>query len=123
MLLIEDETSAREAAERSLEQFGARVRAVSSAQNARDALRVHRPDVIVADIGMPGEDGYTFVKSIRREENEEQLPRIPAIAVTAFARVEDREAALAAGFDDHLPKPVDVTQLATLLMKLIQRRN
>ena len=72
---------------------------------------------------MPGEDGYAFVKSIRHEENEEQLPRIPAIAVTAFARVEDREAALAAGFDDHLPKPVDVRQLATLLTKLIQRRS
>lgn len=111
VLLVDDEPSAREALARLLEQCGAMVRSVGSCAAAREAMRQHRPDVIVADIGMPGEDGYSLVRRLRREEQERHQRRIPALAVTAFARLEDRQRALAASFDDHLPKPVDPDRL------------
>jgi signal transduction histidine kinase/CheY-like chemotaxis protein len=118
LLLLEDETAARTATHFLLEQRGATVRSVGSAEQAREALAARRPDAIIADIGMPDEDGYTFLEGVRREDRERKLARIPAIAVTAFARAEDRERALAAGFDDHLPKPVDTEKLIRLLSEL-----
>lgn len=118
VLLVDDEPSAREALARLFEQHGAVVRAVGSCAAAREAVTLHRPDVIVADIGMPGEDGYSLLRSLYGEEQKRHERRIPALAVTAFARLEDRQQALAAGFDDHLPKPVDpdllVRAVATL---------
>jgi len=111
VLLVDDEPSAREALARLLEQCGALVRAVGSCAAAREAMTQHRPDVIVADIGMPEEDGYSLLRTLRREEQERHQRRIPALAVTAFARLEDRQRALAASFDDHLPKPVDPDRL------------
>ena len=122
ILLVEDETMARGAAELLLEQFGASVRSVNSAENAREALAARRPDVIMADIGMPLEDGYSLITHIRRGEEEQQLPRTPAVAVTAFARAEDRERALAAGFDEHVPKPVDPERLIAVLARLIRAK-
>jgi signal transduction histidine kinase/CheY-like chemotaxis protein len=107
ILLVDDEPSAREVLARVLEQHGAVVRAVASCAAAREAMALHRPDVIMADIGMPGEDGYCLLRSLRREERRRRERRIPALAVTAYARQEDRRRALAASFDDHLPKPVD----------------
>jgi two-component system CheB/CheR fusion protein len=122
VLLVEDESMAREATARLLEQSGAQVRGVSSAAQAREALASQRPDVIVADIGMAGEDGYTLLAGLRRTEQAQSLPRLPAIAVTAFARSEDRQRALSAGFDEHLPKPVEPEQLIHALMKLARAR-
>lgn len=122
LLLIEDETAARTATQFLLEQRGATVRSASSAAEAREALAARRPDVIIADIGMPGEDGNTFIESLRRFEKEQGVSAIPAVAVTAFARVQDRERALRAGFNEHLPKPVDPERLARLLADLIQDR-
>jgi PAS domain S-box-containing protein len=119
VLLVEDETMAREATQRLLEQHGAQVRAVSSAANAHEAFEIRRPDVIVADIGMPGEDGYALLTRLRRIELERQTARVPAVAVTAFARSEDRQRALTAGFDDHLPKPVDPEQLIVVVAQLV----
>jgi CheY-like chemotaxis protein len=83
---------------------------------------LHRPDVIVADIGMPGEDGYSLMRSLRREEQERHARRIPALAVTAFARQEDRQQALAASFDDHLPKPVDPDRLVVAVAALARSK-
>jgi CheY-like chemotaxis protein len=83
-------------------------------------VAVLRPDAIVADIGMPNEDGYALLETLRRSEQEQGLARIPAIAVTAFARAEDRERALAAGFDEHLPKPLDREKLLSALSGLIE---
>jgi CheY-like chemotaxis protein len=77
--------------------------------------------VIVADIGMPGEDGNALLRRLRRTEQEQRTPRVPAIAVTAFARSEDRERALAPGFDEYLPKPVDPQRLVTLIARLAAR--
>ena len=118
VLLVDDEPSAREALARLLEQCGAAVCAVGSCAAAREALMTHRPDVIVADIGMPGEDGYSLLRGLRREEAERHERRIPALAVTAFARLEDRQRALAASFDDHLPKPVDPDRLVAAVAAL-----
>ncbi|MGH8170126.1 MAG: response regulator [Steroidobacteraceae bacterium] len=123
VLLVEDETMARETTQRLLEQHGAQVRSVSSATHAHEAFEIRRPDVIVADIGMPGEDGYTLLRGLRRTEKEQQTARVPAIAVTAFARSEDRQNALAAGFDEHLPKPVDPDQLIAVVAQLVSNRS
>ncbi len=119
VLLVEDETMAREATQRLLEQEGAQVRAVNSAVNAHEAFGIRRPDVIVADIGMPGEDGYTVLTGLRRTEQEQGTARVPAVAVTAFARSEDRQHALAAGFDEHLPKPLDPERLIAVVAQLV----
>ncbi|MGH8327175.1 MAG: hybrid sensor histidine kinase/response regulator, partial [Steroidobacteraceae bacterium] len=118
ILLVDDEPSAREALARLLGQCGAAVCAVSSCAAAREAVTLRRPDVIVADIGMPEEDGYSLLRGLRREEGERHERRIPALAVTAFARLEDRQCALAASFDDHLPKPVDPDRLLAAVAAL-----
>jgi len=118
VLLVEDEIMAREATELSLKKNGARVRAVESAARAREAYATRRPDVIVADIGMPDEDGYALITQIRRTEQAQRTARVPAVAVTAFARSEDRKRALAAGFDEHLSKPVDCERLVCVLEQL-----
>ena len=118
ILLVDDEPLAREALARLLEQCGAAVRAVGSCAAAREAVTLHRPDVIVADIGLPGEDGYSLLRRLRREEQERHQRRIPALAVTAFARAEDRQRALAASFDEHLPKPVDPDRLVAAVAAL-----
>jgi CheY-like chemotaxis protein len=122
VLLVEDETMAREATQRLLEQAGAQVRAVNSGLNAHEAFEIRRPDVIVADIGMPGEDGYALLTGLRQTEKEQRTNRVPAVAVTAFARSEDRHRALAAGFDEHLPKPIDPERLIAVLRRLTSSR-
>ena len=118
VLIVDDDPSAREALARLLEQCGAVVRAVGSCAAARESVVLHRPDVIVADIGMPGEDGYSLLRGLRRDEQRRHQRRIPALAVTAFARLEDRQRALAASFDDHLPKPVDPDRLVAAVATL-----
>jgi CheY-like chemotaxis protein len=69
---------------------------------------------------MPTEDGYSLLRALRAAEREQNLSRLPAVAVTAFARSEDRERALAAGFDEHLPKPVDPERLVELVARLVE---
>jgi len=96
------------------------VRAVGSATQAREAFATRRPSVLVADIGMPDEDGCALLRHLRRSEHEQHLPRTPAVAVTAFARSEDRQRALAAGFDEHLPKPLDSERLIGVLAQLVR---
>jgi len=84
-----------------LQKLGALVEAVGSAQEAVDRLSHRRPDVLVSDIGMPEEDGYSLIRRVR-----EMGGRLPAIALTAYARKQDADQAIASGFDRHLPKPV-----------------
>ena len=98
-----------------LQERGAKVRAVESAAEAREAIEMRRPRLIISDIGLPGEDGYAFMRDVRARETN---GRIAALAVTAFARPEDRQQALDAGFDEHLPKPVDPDKLLELAAKL-----
>ncbi len=115
VLLVEDEETTRETTAKMLEQHGATVRTASSAALACEAFEHRRPDAIVADIGMPETDGYALLQKLRGIEQEVRTARVPAVAVTAFARSEDRERALAAGFDEHLTKPVDAQRLIALL--------
>jgi PAS domain S-box-containing protein len=107
ILLVEDDPDAREAMRRLLELDGAMVRAASDAAEAREAYLADTPDLLVCDIGLPSEDGLSLIRWLRRIEHDWNRKRVPALAVTAFARVDDERAALAAGFDKHVPKPVD----------------
>jgi CheY-like chemotaxis protein/two-component sensor histidine kinase len=115
VLLVEDERATEQAEEQLLQAAGAHVRTTASAAAAREAFVLRRPDVIVCDIGLPGEDGYVFMRAIRALEREAQAEPVLAVAVTAFVRREDRQRALAAGFNEHLPKPVDPGELIGLL--------
>ena len=107
ILLVEDDAAVREAMRRLLELDGALVRVASSAAEAREAYLAATPDVIVCDIGLPSEDGLSLIRWLRRVEHDRNRKRVPALAVTAFARIDDERAALEAGFDEHMTKPVD----------------
>ena len=103
VLIVEDDADSRNVLALLLQRLGALVEAVGSAKDAYDRLRHRKPDVLVSDIGMPDEDGYSMIRQIRQLCGEQH---IPAIALTAYARKQDAEAALGAGYDQHLPKPV-----------------
>ena len=109
VLLIDDDTDARELSQAVLEQCGARVKAVSSSAEAiaslLDTPRALMPHVIVSDLGMPAQDGYQLIRQIRAIDSE--LGRIPAVAVTGYATADDVQRALAAGFQLHISKPMD----------------
>ena len=107
VLVVDDDQDARELLAIALEGHGAAVRTAPSAAEGLRHLEQDRFDVLVADIGMPDEDGYSFVRRLRARERDQRLARLPAIAVTAYGAASDRDEALRAGFDVHLPKPVD----------------
>ena len=110
VLVVDDERDSLELVRLVLEGAGASVTTVTS---ARDALDAHGPfDVIISDIGMPEVDGYTFMRRLRSRDAD---ARVPAIALTAYARVEDAERALRAGFQQHLAKPVDAYKLLEIV--------
>ncbi len=94
-----------------LSMMGAEVRASASASHAMRALKEFRPEVLLCDIAMPGEDGYSLIRRVRAL-TPSQGGDIPAVALTALARVGDRRRALAAGFQNYLTKPVDIDDLA-----------
>jgi signal transduction histidine kinase/CheY-like chemotaxis protein len=111
VLVIDDQMATRDVVAAILHRSGATVACVDSAGDAFRAMNERRPDVIVCDIAMPGEDGYDFVRRLR-----DAGERVPVIALTAFGRPEDREKALASGFDAFLKKPVDPVRLATTVL-------
>ena len=116
---IDDEPDAREVLTRMLEGQGAVVTAFASAPEALAALQTTRPTVIVSDVGMPGVDGYQMMRTLRAGESRES--RIPALALTAFARSEDRKRSLQAGFQAHLAKPFDMAELALIVATLVDK--
>jgi two-component system CheB/CheR fusion protein len=118
ILLVEDDPGSRDATARALQLRGAVVEAVADAPLAVAAYKRERPAVMILDIGLPGEDGHRLIARLRKLESAEQLTRVPAIALTAFARSNDRQRALAAGFDEFLAKPVDADVLASALLRL-----
>lgn len=124
VLVVDDEIDARELLATLLQQSGAEVIVAASAQEALERITQctveQRPDVLVSDIGMPGEDGYTLIRQVRALAPDKG-GRIPAIALTAYARTEDRIKALASGFQSHVPKPVEPTEFVTVLANLIDR--
>jgi PAS domain S-box-containing protein len=104
VLVVEDERDARELLRTLLTGAGAAVRVTASAAQAIDEIDARRPDVLVSDIGLVGEDGYTLIRKVRSRESENG--RLPAVAITAYARRDDRERAIEAGFDRYLAKPI-----------------
>jgi CheY-like chemotaxis protein len=106
ILVVDDDTDAREFVTFLLEQYGARVRAVSSAGEALTALTQSVPDVLLSDIGMPDVDGYMLMQQVRTLPPE-QGGQIPAIALTAYAGEINYQQAIAAGFQSHISKPVE----------------
>ncbi len=120
VLVVDDEPDARQLITTVLEQYGAQVMAVASAFEALLAVPQFHPDILVSDIGMPQEDGYALIRKLRTL-SQEQGGRIPAVALTAYARAEDRTQALLAGFQLHVPKPVNPTELAAVVANLTGR--
>jgi signal transduction histidine kinase/CheY-like chemotaxis protein len=121
VLVVDDEKDAREVIVAILEQRGARTFEAASVEEALQRLDEERPDVLVSDIGLPEEDGYSLMRRIRA------LPRergggIPAAALTAYARTEDRMQALLAGFQIHVPKPVQPAELIAVVSSLAARK-
>ncbi|HEX8144609.1 MAG TPA: PAS domain S-box protein [Pyrinomonadaceae bacterium] len=121
ILIVDDEEDARIILTLIVERCGASVRAVRSAREALAALREFKPHILVSDIGMPDEDGYTLIKKVRALKPEEG-GKIPAIALTAYAREEDRMRALLAGFQVHIPKPVNPAELIAVVGGLTEIR-
>jgi PAS domain S-box-containing protein len=125
-MVVDDEDDARKLIETVLRQYGADVVAVSSAEEAYTLITTtppqERPDVMVTDIGMPGEDGYSLIRRVREWERARGA-YIPAVALTAYGRVEDRMRALSAGFQMHVAKPVEPAELAVVIMSLVRRPN
>jgi signal transduction histidine kinase/ActR/RegA family two-component response regulator len=119
LLTVEDEPDARELLKLMLEQCGAEVRATQSAKDALKEIEEWKPDLMISDIEMPGEDGYSLIQKVRSFAQGQG--RLPAIALTAHARVEDRLRALRAGYDAHLAKPVEMNELITVIESLARR--
>jgi PAS domain S-box-containing protein len=125
ILLVEDDPDTRELLKTLLERHGAQVTAVSSSTDALSEIARAKPDVILSDIGMVGENGYELIRKIR-SLSPDAGGRIPAIALTAYAGPTDRRRALLAGFQTHLAKPVDPDDLLAVIVSLTfhqERRN
>lgn len=118
-LIVDDEPDARELLRRLMHEQGCEVAVASSAAEALQALVARRFDLLLTDIGMPEMDGYELLERLRTETPAKPV----AIAVTAFARAEDRDRALAAGFAGHLAKPVNPARLQQLLARLLANRS
>jgi CheY-like chemotaxis protein len=118
VLLVEDHADSRETIALTLESCGAEVIAVPAVADALVVLRDRAIDVLVSDLGMPGADGFDLVRRVRWQEQRTERPRLPAVALTAYASGEDRERALAAGYDSHVAKPVDAEVLCGVLSRL-----
>ena len=119
IFIVDDEPDARDLLHRVFEEQSAKVTIFTNANDALNALKIAKPHVIVCDIGMPGLDGYQFMRAMRASEAKAQ--RIPALALTAFARAEDRKRSLLAGYQAHLAKPFDVAELMLVVADLVGR--
>ena len=119
ILVVDDNADGRTLTSMVLTQAGASVKAAASVREALQMLEVERPDVVVSDIGLPDEDGYHLIRRIRAYETEHG-GFLPAVALTGYARAEDRARILAAGFQAHVPKPVDPIELAAALATITQ---
>lgn len=116
VLVVDDDPDGREILKELLEQRGAKVTTVGTASEAIDAIKNELPDLLLCDIGLPGEDGYSLIRRIRALRGE--AAALPAAALTAYASVQDRERALAAGFQAHVPKPINPEELMSVMSSL-----
>jgi signal transduction histidine kinase/ActR/RegA family two-component response regulator len=120
ILVVDDEPDARELLKVGLSHCGAEVTVVSSAAKALEAIAEAPPDLLISDIGMPEMDGYELMRNVRGLPPDKG-GKVPAIALTAYARTEDRLHALRAGYQMHVPKPVELAELVAVASSLIQR--
>ncbi|MCA1634254.1 MAG: response regulator, partial [Acidobacteria bacterium] len=121
VLVVDDEADARDLLRSVLERCGAKVTTAASAAEALESFAARTPEILISDIGMPGEDGYALIESVRALEAQRGGDRTPAIALTAYARVEDRVRALQAGFQVHVPKPIEPVELVAFVASLAGR--
>jgi CheY-like chemotaxis protein/nitrogen-specific signal transduction histidine kinase len=122
ILVVEDEADAREMVAYLLRQRNADVVAAASVEEALRELDARVPDVLLSDIEMPGRDGYELIRTVRLRAPE-QGGSVPAAALTAYSRPEDRAKSMLAGFDAHLSKPVDLAELVATVVRLTARRS
>ncbi|MEO7274258.1 MAG: response regulator, partial [Vicinamibacterales bacterium] len=120
VLVVDDEPDARALLKLLLENCEAVVTTAASASEALEAVRRAKPDVVISDIGMPGEDGYALIRMLRALPADEGSD-IPAVALTAYGRREDRTRALLSGFQIHVAKPVEATELIATVASLARR--
>jgi CheY-like chemotaxis protein len=120
VLVLDDQDDERELLSTIFGQHGKDVRSAGSVPEAFEVMLGWTPDLIVSDLAMPGEDGYAFIRRIR---SSGELRNVAALAVTAHARPEDRETALASGFDAYVSKPIDREKLLATAVMLLERRN
>jgi len=121
ILVVDDDVDTRELIEWVLKRVGAEVTSVGSAREALEVLEREKPQILVSDIAMPEEDGYSLLKKIRALPPE-RGGRIPAIALTAHSLVQDRLQSLRAGFQSHVPKPVVPEELVEVVASVIHLR-
>ena len=120
VLVVDDEADTRELIQEVLKECGSEVILSRSVAEALEALEEHKPDILISDLGMPDEDGYSLISKIRALPSD-RGGHIPAAALTAYARAEDRMRVLRSGFQFHLPKPVDAAELVTVVASLAGR--
>ncbi len=119
MLVVDDDTDTRHFLTIALQQAGAEVTSVTSVNEALSAIAQYPLDILISDIGMPEEDGYALIRKVRLLEPE-RGGRIPAIALTAYAREEDTTQALEAGFHMYASKPIEPAKLINMIVKLAE---
>jgi CheY-like chemotaxis protein len=120
LLIVDDEPDAREMLQVMLGQYGIQVKTSASVQEALELLECWKPDVLISDVGMPNEDGYALILRVRALGHD-RGGNIPAIALTGYSRLEDRSQLLAAGYQMHLSKPVELARLVNAIMSLSGR--
>ena len=121
ILVVDDEADGRQLTTQLLEEFGARVTSVPSAAEALEALAAKPFDILLSDIGMPDIDGYELIRQVRKMRAGHE-GFLPAIAITAYARPEDRQRSLIAGFQTHLSKPLEAVELVASVASLVHLR-
>jgi PAS domain S-box-containing protein len=120
ILAVDDEIDATAVTAAILVSAGAEVKTAASVSQAMDLMKQWRPDVLISDIGMPDEDGYDLIRKVRAQPLDNQR-NIPAIALTAFARTRDRLKVLAAGYQMHVPKPIEPLELVTVVASVTKK--
>jgi PAS domain S-box-containing protein len=121
VLIVDDDHDTRQMLNAVLSQCEAEVITAASASEALREIELQKPDVLVSDLGMPGRDGYELIKKVREMESERAAKATPALALTAYAKAEDRVRALASGYQVHLSKPVEPAEFVLVVANLVGR--
>lgn len=118
LLVVDDHQDSQDLIVTLFEAYGAKVKAASSVSEALLFLNSFEPNLLISDLVMPQLDGYTLINYIRQQEKESPKARLAAIALTAAAKQEDRDRALAAGFSDYIAKPVNLQHLMSMVQQI-----